>query len=71
MDYLKSPVTLLPCGHNYCEKCVPNHFCKECGGNKVTIEDTFKNKLLGDVIAKVSYNQVILESLKPSSQKQL
>jgi len=65
---LKNPVTLLPCGHNYCEKCVPKgSYCKECGGNKVEIEHTFKNKLLGDVIAKVSYNQVILESLKPNA----
>jgi len=66
MDHLKNPVTLLPCGHNYCEKCVPKSaFCKECGEKQVKIEHILRNKFLDDVLAKMSYNHVILESIKP------
>lgn len=66
MAYLKNPMTILPCAHNYCEKCLPKGpFCKECGGEKTQIEHVFKNKILEEVVAKVSYNQVTLESLKP------
>lgn len=41
-------------------------YCKECGDEKTQIQHKFKNKILEEVVAKVSYNQVTLESLKPN-----
>lgn len=65
---MKNPVTLIPCGHNYCEKCLPQTpHCKDCGEKKGKYQTTFRNRLLEEVVAKVNYNQVILEHMKPKT----
>jgi len=65
---MKNPITMVPCGHNYCEKCLPKTpYCNECGEKKGNTQATFRNRLLEEVIAKVAYNQVILENMKPKT----
>jgi len=63
MEDLKNPITLIPCGHNYCEKCIAGDAdeCKECSKD---INFKFRNKNLEDIISKIAYNKVIFESLK-------
>eukprot|EP00330_Aristerostoma_sp_ATCC50986_P001427 CAMPEP_0114591672 /NCGR_PEP_ID=MMETSP0125-20121206/13665_1 /TAXON_ID=485358 ORGANISM="Aristerostoma sp., Strain ATCC 50986" /NCGR_SAMPLE_ID=MMETSP0125 /ASSEMBLY_ACC=CAM_ASM_000245 /LENGTH=103 /DNA_ID=CAMNT_0001789883 /DNA_START=669 /DNA_END=980 /DNA_ORIENTATION=+ len=54
MEMVKNPITLVPCGHHYCTKCLANATeCKEC---EAEIEFKLKNKPLEIIVSKITYN---------------
>ena len=62
---LLNPVTIIPCGHNYCLGCKRGYKkeCVECDG-KLKIEAVYRNELMDDIIGMVRSMQHILEIMK-------
>lgn len=48
---IKEPVTIIPCGHNFCLQCKVAYTkqCIKCGP-KVKIEAMYRNELLDDIL---------------------
>ena len=62
---LKNPVTIIPCGHNYCLGCKKGYQkeCMQCNG-KLKIEAVYRNELMDDIIGMVKGVKTILDILK-------
>lgn len=62
---LKNPVTVIPCGHNYCLNCKKGYQkeCSQCSG-KLKIEAVYRNELMDDIINIVGGIRKIIEIVK-------
>ena len=62
---LKNPITVIPCGHNYCLECKKGYSkeCMLCNG-KLKIEAVYRNELMDDIINIVTGIKQILEMIK-------
>lgn len=49
---IQQAVTVIPCGHNYCQKCENGYKgkCNTCGP-KVKIEAVYKNELMDEILS--------------------
>ena len=65
---LKNPVTIIPCGHNYCLGCKRGYTkdCSQCNG-KLKIEAVYRNELMDDIIGMINGIKQVLEIIKWSS----
>jgi hypothetical protein len=62
---LKNPVTIIPCGHNYCLGCKKGYAkeCMQCSG-KFKTEAIYRNELMDDIIGIVGGVKQIIDVLK-------
>lgn len=50
MGLLQDPIILVPCGHNFCKKCITGHdSCLECDKK---FKASVPSKLIGDLVNK-------------------
>lgn len=58
---LNNPITVIPCGHNYCLECKKGYSkeCMLCNG-KLKIEAVYRNELMDDIINIVTGIKQIL-----------
>lgn len=62
---LSNPITVIPCGHNYCLGCKKGYTkeCMLCNG-KLKIEAVYRNELMDDIINIVTGIKQIIEMIK-------
>jgi len=62
---LHNPVTVIPCGHNYCLGCKKGYQkeCSQCSG-KLKIEAIYRNELMDDIIGIVGSMRQFVELTK-------
>ncbi|EGR29369.1 lim domain protein [Ichthyophthirius multifiliis] len=65
LKFIKEPVTIIPCGHSFCQQCKTayNKSCIKCGP-KVKIEAMYRNELLDDIIELVKIISGAKEALQ-------
>jgi len=63
--FISQPVTIIPCGHNYCLACKKGYGreCYRCGP-KVRVEAMYRNELMDDIIGMVKTIQLLQSSFK-------
>ena len=62
---LKDPVTIIPCGHNYCLGCKKGYHkdCSQCKG-KLKIEAVYRNELMDDIIGIISGIRQVIDLVR-------
>ncbi|KAG2455043.1 hypothetical protein HYH02_000868 [Chlamydomonas schloesseri] len=65
MDVFKAPVTLIPCGHTFCRKCLANAngLCTECGADTPAVM-TISNAPLDAICAKYELKRSALTAIQ-------
>jgi hypothetical protein len=64
MDMFKKPITCIPCGHNFCEKCTKDHQLTACSKCDKGIKGTIPDTLLEELVAKFIYQRDTLSAFK-------
>ena len=54
LELLDDPLTIIPCGHTFCLKCVGEDQ-EECPKCNMDVDFSFKNQLLTVIVSKTSY----------------
>ncbi|KAG2489903.1 hypothetical protein HYH03_011705 [Edaphochlamys debaryana] len=70
LDTFKSPVTLIPCGHTFCRKCLANAngLCTECGADSPAVM-TISNAPLDAICAKYELKRSALAAIQRALQQ--
>ncbi|PNW84779.1 hypothetical protein CHLRE_03g158400v5 [Chlamydomonas reinhardtii] len=65
LDIFKAPVTLIPCGHTFCRKCLANAngLCTECGADTPAVM-TISNAPLDAICAKYELKRSALTAIQ-------
>ncbi|GFR45639.1 hypothetical protein Agub_g7047, partial [Astrephomene gubernaculifera] len=70
LEVFKSPVTLIPCGHTFCRKCLAkaNGLCSECGSDSAALM-TIANAPLDAICAKFELKRSALAAIQRALQQ--
>lgn len=64
LELLNKPITLIPCGHSFCNKCKEAYEdkCYECK-QEVSSKGFIRNKFFDEIISKIQYIQSVTDAV--------